>query len=180
MSRIGKLPIKIPNGVEIKISQNMLQITGPNGELDLNIPNKIKVAANNENNQINVIKTDTSKEAQRNQGLIRSLIQNMVTGVSQMFQKRLEIRGVGYRSSIEGKNLILNVGYSHPVEIPIPEGIEVKIEGNVNLTIQGINKEKVGSFSSKIRAVRPPEPYKGKGIRYLDEIVQRKAGKSGK
>lgn len=178
MSRIGKLPISLPNKVEAKLITNNLEIKGPFGSLKINIPNELEIQLTEKEIRVNKIKE--TRSARQKYGLTRSLINNMVIGVSEKFERKLELIGVGYRAAVQGQTLILNVGYSHPVEFFIPEGLEVKVESNTNLIIQGINKEKVGLFSSKIRDVRPPEPYKGKGIRYNDEIVLRKAGKSGK
>ena len=178
MSRIGKLPILLPTKVEAKLNTNNLEIKGPFGTLQILIPPELEVQLTEK--EISVIKKQESRSAKQKHGLTRSLINNMVIGVSEKFERKLELIGVGYRASVQGKTLVLNVGYSHPVEFTIPDGIEAKVEGNTNLLIQGIDKEQVGLFSSKIRDVRPPEPYKGKGIRYNDEVVLRKAGKSGK
>lgn len=178
MSRIGKLPVKLPTKVEATFNNKQLIIKGPFGNLNLEIPNEIDL--NLTNDQINVIKNQETRIAKQKHGLIRSLVQNMVTGVTKQFEQKLEMVGVGYRATLQGSNLILNVGYSHPITFKIPDELNIKIENNTKLIIKGIDKEKVGLFSSKIRAIRPPEPYKGKGIKYENETILRKAGKSGK
>lgn len=178
MSRIGKLFIVIPTNVNIKLTGNNLEVRGPHGTLNQIIPKEIKVEIKDE--LIRVKKIKETRSSREKHGLIRSLIKNMILGTTFLFKKKLQIVGVGYRAQVNGKILILNVGYSHPILLTIPETIDVKIEANTNLIITSINKEYVGLLTSKIRASRPPEPYKGKGIRYTDEIVLRKAGKSGK
>lgn len=179
MSRIGKQPIPIPDKVSAQISGQSVTIKGPKGTLAREIPEPIEVKQ--EGNTIVVNPTNDSRIGRQRHGLCRTLVANMVDGVSQGFQKRLLIQGVGYRAQAQGKKLTLNVGYSKPVEMQMPEGIDVTVENrNTEVIISGINKEVVGNVAAKIRAVRPPEPYKGKGIRYFDEQVKRKAGKTGK
>ena len=178
MSRIGKLSIKLPEKVEVKINNQEINISGPYGELSREVSELIVI--NTENNEISVKPKDNSREARALHGLSRTLINNMVVGVSNKFERRLEIKGVGYRSQVQGKDLILNLGYSHPVVIPIPVGINVAVEANVNILVTGIDKEAVGQLAATIRSKRPPEPYKGKGILYKGEIIKRKVGKSGK
>jgi large subunit ribosomal protein L6 len=178
MSRIGKLSIKIPSKVEVKIENQSISITGPHGQLSRKISDSIFVT--NDHEEIKVIPKDHSRQARELHGLSRTLINNMIVGVSHKFERRLEIKGVGYRSQVQGKDLILNLGYSHPVVISVPSGIEVKVEANVNILIQGIDKELVGQLAATIRSKRPPEPYKGKGILYKGEMIKRKVGKSGK
>jgi len=179
MSRIGKLPIPIPDKVTAQISGQHITIKGPKGTLEREIPEPIEVKQ--EGNTIVVAPTNGSRIGRQRYGLSRTLIANMVDGVSQGFQKRLAIQGVGYRAQAQGKKLTLNVGYSKPVEMEMPEGIDVTVENrNTEVIVSGINKEVVGNVAARIRAVRPPEPYKGKGIRYFDEQVRRKAGKTGK
>ncbi|NEP02155.1 MAG: 50S ribosomal protein L6 [Symploca sp. SIO2E9] len=178
MSRIGKRPIDIPSKVTVTIDGQHVTVKGPKGELDRVVSEQIKVEQEGE--KILVERRNESRTARQRHGLSRTLIANMVEGVSKGFEKRLSIQGVGYRAQVQGRNLILNVGYSKPVEIVPPEGIQVKVENNTNLIVSGINKETVGDIAAKIRSVRPPEPYKGKGIRYADEKVRRKAGKAGK
>lgn len=178
MSRIGKRPIPIPKKVEIKIDGQHIAVKGPKGELERILPTKILLEHSEET--ILVKREDDSRLARQRHGLCRTLISNMVEGVSSGFQKRLQIQGVGYRAQAQGSKLTLNVGYSKPVEMQMPKGIEVKVESNTQVTVSGIDKEIVGNVAAKIRAVRPPEPYKGKGIRYFGEMVRRKAGKTGK
>ena len=179
MSRIGKLPIPIPDKVSAQISGQHITVKGPKGTLEREIPEPIEVKQ--EGDTIVVRPTDNSRNGRQRYGLCRTLVANMVDGVSQGFQKRLLIQGVGYRAQAQGKKLTLNVGYSKPVEMEMPEGIDVAVENrNVEVVVSGIDKEVVGNVAAKIRAVRPPEPYKGKGIRYSDEQIRRKAGKTGK
>ena len=178
MSRIGKLPIKVPKNVNITLDGTKIEVKGPNGTLNLEIPSIIGVSL--EEDTLTVNKKEETRLARQQYGLVRSLLNNMVLGVSNKFEKKLQMIGVGYRAQVQGKELTLNVGYSHPVVFPIPNEIDIKVEANTNLTISGADKEAVGLLASQIRATRPPEPYKGKGIRYVDEVVLRKAGKSGK
>jgi len=178
MSRVGKLPISIPKDVEIKMDGENIIIKGKYGELLKDIPSPIKIDFDDQ--FITLTRQDESRISRQLHGLTRALVNNMVKGVSEKFSKDLLLKGVGYRAQADSKNLTLNVGYSHQVIMPIPSGIAVKIEANVNINITGISKEKVGLFASQIRSVRPPEPYKGKGIMYTDEVILRKVGKSGK
>lgn len=179
MSRIGKQPIPIPSKVTATISGQQITIAGPKGTLEREIPTPIEVKQ--EGDTLLVAPTDDSRMGRQRHGLCRTLVANMVNGVSQGFQKRLQIQGVGYRAQAEGKKLTLNVGYSKPVEMIMPDGIDVVVENrNTEVVISGIDKEVVGNVAAKIRAVRPPEPYKGKGIRYFGEQIRRKAGKTGK
>ena len=178
MSRIGKLSIKIPSNVEVKIEDQLINILGPYGKLSRKISELMILKI--DNNEIYVIPKDNSRQARELHGLFRTLINNMVIGVSKKFERRLEIKGVGYRSQVLGKDLILNLGYSHPIKITIPSDIELVVEANVNILIKGIDKEIVGQLAATIRSKRPPEPYKGKGILYKGEIIKRKVGKSGK
>ncbi len=179
MSRIGKQPIPIPEKVSAQISGQHVTIKGPKGTLERDIPKPIEVKQ--EGDTIVVKPTDDSRIGRQRYGLCRTLVANMVDGVSQGFQKRLAIQGVGYRAQAQGKKLTLNVGYSNPVEIEMPDGIDVAVENrNTEVIVSGIDKEIVGNIAAQIRGVRPPEPYKGKGIRYFDEQVKRKAGKTGK
>ena len=178
MSRIGKLPVLIPENVSVSLDGQNLTIKGPFGELVRKINDEINVSILE--NKINITKNVESRIARQKYGLIRSLINNMVIGVSQKFERKLQMVGVGYRSQIDGNTLKMNVGFSHPVLFSIPEGLEVIVESNTTIIVRGADKEKVGLFSSQIHAIRPPEPYKGKGILYFDEVILRKAGKSGK
>ena len=178
MSRIGKLPVKVPKGVNITLNEQTVKVKGPHGELSQLIPKEISVSISDDT--VTVSKNEETIKARQNYGLVRSLVNNMVIGGSEKFEKKIQMIGVGYRAQVQGKKLTLLVGYSHPVEFEVPDGLEVKVEANTNLTVSGSDKEKVGLLASQIRATRPPEPYKGKGIRYVDEVVLRKAGKSGK
>ncbi|MGF1494093.1 MAG: 50S ribosomal protein L6 [Microcoleaceae cyanobacterium] len=178
MSRIGKRPIPVPDKVTVTLVGQNVSLKGPKGELSRELPPEVSVEQEGEN--ILVKRRDESRPARQRHGLCRTLVANMVEGVSKGFEKRLEIQGVGYRAQVKGKNLVLNVGYSNPVEMEPPEGITLAVENNTNVIVTGIDKEVVGNTAARIRAVRPPEPYKGKGIRYAGEQIRRKAGKSGK
>ncbi|MBW4469524.1 MAG: 50S ribosomal protein L6 [Stenomitos rutilans HA7619-LM2] len=178
MSRIGKRPIDIPGKVTIAIDGQAVTVKGPKGELSRVLPSEVAIVQEGET--ILVTRQDESRAARQRHGLCRTLVANMVEGVSQGFQRRLEIQGVGYRAQVQGRNLVLNVGYSKPVELEPPTGIQVAVENNTNVVVSGIDKEVVGNTAARIRAVRPPEPYKGKGIRYAGEAVRRKVGKAGK
>ena len=178
MSRIGKRPITIPAKVQITIDGSHIAVKGPKGELSRILPAAVTLEQQGET--LLVLRRDESRTSQQLHGLSRTLVANMVQGVSEGFQRRLEIQGVGYRAQIQGRNLNLNVGYSHPVQIEPPEGIQLAVEGNTNVLVSGFDKELVGNTAARIRQVRPPEPYKGKGIRYAGEVVRRKAGKAGK
>lgn len=178
MSRIGKLPIKVPKNITIKIHHKVIEVQGPNGNLIQNIPDGISIEFDED--KIKIEKTEDSRSVRQKYGLIRSLIENMVQGCSKKFEKKLQMIGVGYKAQVQKNELTLNVGYTHSVIFNIPQGMDVIVEGNSNLTIRGANKELVGLLASKIRATRPPEPYKGKGVKYISEIILRKAGKSGK
>lgn len=178
MSRIGKRSINIPNKVTVTIDGQQVVVKGPKGELSWVLPPEITITKEGET--LLVRPTNDSRKARQRYGLSRTLVANMVDGVSKGFERRLEIQGVGYRAQVQGRNLILNVGYSNPVEMPPPEGITIAVENNTNVIVSGIDKEKVGNTAAKIRSFRPPEVYKGKGIRYLGEKVMRKAGKAGK
>ena len=178
MSRIGKKPVPVPSGVTISIDAQSVVVKGPKGELSRVLPNEVNIAQEGE--QVVVTRQDDSRVSRARHGLSRTLIANMVEGVSKGFEKRLEIKGVGYRAAVKGKTLTMNLGYSHPVEFEPPAGIEFKVESNTNVIVSGIDKELVGTIAAKIRDARPPEPYKGKGVRYSGEMVRRKAGKAGK
>lgn len=178
MSRIGKRPIPIPAKVTIDINESHLTVKGPKGTLERDLPEKVKVEQDGE--ILNVIRQDESRTARERHGLVRTLVANMVEGVSKGFEKRLDIQGVGYRAQSQGTKITLNLGYSKPVEMAMPDGIQVAVENNTQVIVTGIDKELVGNMAAKIRATRPPEPYKGKGVRYLGEFVRRKAGKTAK
>ncbi len=178
MSRIGRLPVAIPAGVEVKIAEgNVVTVKGPKGTLERALPTEMEITL--EDGQVVVKRPNDLKRMKSLHGLTRSLIHNMVVGVSEGYKKELEINGVGYRATKQGKKLVLNLGYSHPVEMEDPEGIESTVEGN-KITVSGISKEKVGQFAAEIRDKRRPEPYKGKGIKYSTEVIRRKVGKTGK
>ena len=178
MSRIGKKPVPVPSGVTVSVDSQSVVVKGPKGELSLVLPGEVDIAQEGE--QIVVTRQSDSRTARSCHGLSRTLIANMVEGVSKGFEKRLEIKGVGYRAAVKGKKLTMSLGYSHPVEFEPPAGIDFKVESNTNVIVTGIDKELVGTVAAKIRDARPPEPYKGKGVRYLGEMVRRKAGKAGK
>ncbi|RWR10631.1 50S ribosomal protein L6 [Siminovitchia fortis] len=178
MSRIGNKPIEIPSGVTVTKDGNKVTVKGPKGELSNTFNSDINISI--EDNVINVTRPSDAKEHRSLHGTTRSLVANMVEGVSKGFEKSLELVGVGYRAQKQGKKLVLNVGYSHPVEFEPEDGIEIDVPSNTKVIVKGYNKERVGALASDIRAVRPPEPYKGKGIRYEGEYVRRKEGKTGK
>ena len=174
MSRIGKKPIKIPIGVEVKIEGKKITVNGSKGELSLEIRPEVKVDIKED--KIIISPQKETKETMAFWGLTRALISNMVDGVTKEFEKKLEIQGIGFGAKVEGKEIVLSVGFSNPIRMNIPEGINISVEKNI-ITISGINKELVGQIAATIRKVKPPEPYKGKGIRYLGEVVKRKVGK---
>lgn len=178
MSRIGKLPIEVPAGVNVTIAEgNVVTVKGPKGTLTRTFDTAMSIVL--EDNQVVVTRPNDLKRNKSLHGLTRTLVSNMVEGVTNGFNKVLEINGVGYRAAKQGKKLVLSLGYSHPVEMEDPEGITSAVEGN-KITISGISKEQVGQFAAEIRFKRPPEPYKGKGIKYVDEVIRRKEGKTGK
>ena len=177
MSRIGKLPIKVPAGVTITNDGNTITVTGPKGTLVENLQDGITVTQDGD--QLIVTRASDEKMHKAKHGLMRSLVNNQVVGVTQGFSKKLEINGVGYRVAMAGTSLKLNLGFSHDVIFPIPQGIQIAIEQNI-ITVSGANKQQVGQVASEIRALKKPEPYKGKGIKYVDERIIRKSGKSGK
>lgn len=178
MSRIGKLPIEIPKGVKINFVDSVLTVQGPNGNLSRQIMPCVTLNINE--TSLEVTRNDEASSSRAAHGLTRTLINNMVTGVTKGFQTDLEINGVGYRAEVKGKELVLSLGFSHPVNFPIPEGIVIEVEKMTKLSVKGFDKEMVGQTAAKIRSFRGPEPYKGKGIKYANETILRKAGKTGK
>lgn len=179
MSRVGRLPIAIPAGVTVTVTpENVVTVKGPKGELVKAMHKDIKIAV--EDAQVVVTRPSDVKEHRALHGLTRALINNMVIGVSQGYAKTLELIGVGYRAQLQGNKLVMNLGYSHPVEVEAVEGITFKLEGTTKVIVEGIDKEKVGAVSADIRSWRKPEPYKGKGIKYSTEVIRRKEGKTGK
>ena len=179
MSRIGRLPVEIPAGVEVTVAENnVVTVKGPKGTLTESLPVEMDIKV--ENNQVVVTRPNDLKQMKSLHGLTRTLVANMVTGVTKGYEKVLEINGVGYRAQKQGKKLILSLGYSHPVEMEDPEGLESVLDGQNKITIKGIDKQKVGQYAAEIREKRKPEPYKGKGIKYADEVIRRKVGKTGK
>ncbi|MEB2300625.1 50S ribosomal protein L6 [Lysinibacillus xylanilyticus] len=179
MSRVGKKIIEVPANVTVTVAaDNSVTVKGPKGELVRSFHQDMKIEQ--EGNVISVSRPSDSKEHRTNHGTTRALLANMITGVSAGFEKSLELIGVGYRAQLQGKKLVLNVGYSHPVEFTPEDGLEVEVPSNTKIIVKGISKERVGALASNIRDVRPPEPYKGKGIRYEGEYVRRKEGKTGK
>ena len=178
MSRIGRHPVEVPAGVEVKIAENnVVTVKGPKGTLEKALPTEMSITM--EDGHVVVTRPNDLKKMKSLHGLTRTLIQNMVTGVSQGYEKTLEVNGVGYRAQKQGKKLVLSLGYSHPVEMEDPEGLESAVDGN-KIVVKGIDKEKVGQYAAEIRDKRRPEPYKGKGIKYGDEVIRRKVGKTGK
>lgn len=178
MSRIGRKPIEVPAGVDVKINGNSVEVKGPKGTLVDTFDPSMTIAQ--EGNEIHVTRPDDDPKHRSLHGLTRSLISNMVIGVSDGFQKALDIQGVGYRAEKKGKVLVLSLGYSHPVEMPEIDGISIEVPSPTQIIISGPDKQKVGHFAAVVRSKRPPEPYKGKGIRYKGEYVARKEGKAGK
>lgn len=179
MSRIGKMPIAVPAGVTVTIAENnKVTVKGPKGTLERELP--VEMSIEQSEGQIVVTRPNDLKRMKSLHGLTRTLVNNMVHGVTEGYAKVLEVNGVGYRAAKQGNTLVLSLGYSHPVEMVDPEGIETVLEGQNKITVKGINKEKVGQYAAEIRDKRRPEPYKGKGIKYADEVIRRKVGKTGK
>ncbi|NTU50012.1 MAG: 50S ribosomal protein L6 [Desulfobulbaceae bacterium] len=176
MSRIGNQPIPVPKGVKLDINGSYVKVVGPKGTLERNI--RPEIALQEEGGNLIVVRKDNSKRTRAFSGLTRTLVNNMIVGVEKGFQKKLSIEGVGYRAEVKGSVLNLSVGYSNPVEFDLPKGVTAEVDKANNVTLDCIDKELLGETAAKIRAVRPPEPYKGKGIRYTDEYIARKAGKS--
>ena len=178
MSRIGRLPVAIPAGVTVEVAENnKVTVKGPKGTLERELPTEMSIKVEGE--EVVVTRPNDLKKMKSLHGLTRTLINNMVVGVTEGYQKVLEVNGVGYRAAKSGKTLTLNLGYSHPVEMEDPEGVESAVEGQNKIIVKGIDKEKVGQYAAEIRDKRRPEPYKGKGIKYADEVIRRKVGKTG-
>ena len=178
MSRIGKMPISIPNGVDVTLGEgNLVTVKGPKGTLSQKLSEKMTIA--NENGVITITRPNDEKENRALHGLTRTLINNMVVGVTEGYKKELDVNGVGYRVAKEGKKLTMNIGYSHPVVMEEIDGITIDVPSPNKIIINGIDKQKVGQFAAEVRGKRPPEPYKGKGIKYTDEVIRRKEGKTG-
>ena len=177
MSRIGKQPVKLGSGVEVKIEQGEVRVKGPKGQLAERIAPRTRIEVSD--GQALVHRDGDDKPARAYHGLMRSLLNNMVTGVTDGFSRSLEIVGVGYRAEAQGRKLTINVGYSHPVDVQVPEGLDVATPSPTQIVVSGISKQRVGQFAAEIRKIRSPEPYKGKGIRYADEHIRRKVGKAG-
>ncbi len=175
MSRIANNPVEVPKGVEVNISGRDLKVKGSKGELNLTMHDLVEIAQND--NVLQLKATESGKKSVAMAGTFRSLVSNMVQGVSAGFQKQLELQGVGYRAQVQGKKLNLTLGFSHPVEYTVPEGIEIETPTQTQIIVKGVDKQLVGQVSAEIRAFRPPEPYKGKGVRYADEYVKRKEAK---
>ena len=179
MSRIGRMPIALPAGVTVDIAENnKVTVKGPKGTLERVLPAEMEIKL--DGTTVTVSRPNDLKKMKSLHGLTRTLIHNMVVGVTEGYEKKLEVNGVGYRAQKNGKTLVLSLGYSHPVEMTDPEGIEVAVDGQNLIIVKGIEKEKVGQYAAEIRSKREPEPYKGKGIKYVDEVIRRKVGKTGK
>ncbi len=177
MSRVGRKTIPIPNGVTVETVGGDVRVKGPKGTLTERMPQRVAVQV--DKGMVSVVRSAEDKDTRALHGLARALIQNMVRGVVEPFVKELEIQGVGYRADVAGKTLKLLLGFSHPVELPIPDGLKVAVDKNVMIRVEGIHRQQVGQFAADLRSIRPPEPYKGKGIRYVGERVRRKVGKAG-
>ena len=178
MSRIGKLPVEVPSGVKVMLANGEISVEGPKGKLEWTLPTGISLEE--KDGELVVDRANESRQVRALHGTSRALVANMVEGVSNGFVKELEIQGVGFRAAVKGKILDLTLGFSHPVNHPIPDNLTVTVSDNTNIKVEGIDKHAVGQFASDVRAYYPPEPYKGKGVRYKDEYVRRKAGKSVK
>lgn len=176
MSRIGRMPIVLPKEVKVSWDLSKVEVNGPKGHLTQNFPQGISISM--DGGKVSVHRADDQRTSKALQGLTRSLIANMVNGVIQGFEKRLEIVGVGFRADLQGKDLKLSLGFSHPIFFPVPEGIKVEVEKQTLITIKGVDKKQVGTVAAKLRSIKPPEPYKGKGIRYLGERIRKKVGKT--
>ena len=178
MSRIGKQPVVVPKGVDVSIANDLVTVKGPKGQLQVKLLPGVSAAI--ENGSINLTRANNERETRSFHGLLRALLANATTGVSEGWSKQLEIVGIGYRAENQGKSVIFSLGYSHPIDFAVPDGIEIDVDGKANkITVRGIDRQQVGQIAAEIRGLRPPEPYKGKGVRYSDERVRTKAGKQG-
>ena len=178
MSRIGKMPVQIPKGVEIKIDDRVIHVKGPKGSLTVELLPGIEVAV--EDGEVNLSRKDEERQTRSFHGLNRALLANATTGVSEGWSKELEIGGIGYRAESKGRSVVVNLGHSHPIDYAAPEGIDIEVDSKANrIKVNGIDRQKVGQVAAEIRDLRPPEPYKGKGVRYADERIRTKAGKQG-
>jgi large subunit ribosomal protein L6 len=177
MSRIGVKPVVVPKGVDVKVDSGRLNVKGPKGALGVKVAGGISFTL--ADGVCKVARSGDSPSLRANHGLMRALLANMVTGVTKGFEKKLEITGVGYKADVRGSAIVLNLGFSHPIKYPFPDGIQIAVEGGTKLTVKGIDKEKVGQVAAEIRSMRPPDSYKGKGVRYSGEYIRLKAGKSG-
>lgn len=176
MSRIGNKPVTVPGGVTVTVNGATLAVKGPKGELTLAVPRNIEVKV--QGAQVTVSRANEEKQSKSNHGTVRNLIANMIVGVTQGYQKELEIQGVGFRANLQGRKLVMSLGYSHPVEYEVPQGVDVKVTDGTTISVAGADKQLVGQVSARIRAFCPPEPYKGKGVRLKGEYVRRKVGKT--
>ncbi len=178
MSRIGKLPVSVPKGVDVKVSDQVITVKGPKGQLEVGLLPGVSAAV--EDGTLNITRANDEPQTRSYHGLIRALLANAATGVSEGWSKQLEIVGIGYRAESKGKSVVFNIGYSHPIDFAVPDGIEIDVDAKANtVTVKGIDRQQVGQVAADIRGLRPPEPYKGKGIRYAGERVRTKAGKQG-
>ena len=177
MSRIGVKPVVVPKGVDITVASGTLSVKGPNGQLGVKVAHGISFEQ--ADGSCKVARSGDSPSQRANHGLMRALLANMVTGVTKGFEKKLEINGVGYKADVRGSSIVLNLGFSHPITYPFPDGIRIAVDSGTKLTVKGIDKEKVGQVAAEIRSMRPPDAYKGKGVRYAGEYIRLKAGKSG-
>jgi len=176
MSRVGKLPITIPDKVKVTFKEGVVFVEGPLGKLDFALPTGVQLKI--EGNTLQILRETEAQEVRAKHGLVRALVMNMINGVSKGFSRELDINGVGYRAELKGKSLLFSLGFSHPVDVAVPEGVKVTVEKQTHLVIQGFDKQKVGQFAADIRSLKKPEPFKGKGIKYVEEVIRRKAGKA--
>ncbi len=179
MSRIGQKPIAIPDGVSVSQTEGLVVIRGPGGELSQQLLDGVSCQTADDGRCLSLTRVDDSRQAKSRHGLLRSLVANMVVGVTDGFEKRLEINGIGFKTQLEGSNLVLNVGFSHPVKYSVPDDVKIELDRNL-IIVRGVSKQRVGQAAAEIRAIKKPEPYKGKGIKYVDEVIVRKTGKGAK